>query len=472
VKTTVERELKLEADGSLSIDDLGGEPVEPRTFTSTYYDTGDGLLLRLGIQLRRRLEDGANVWQLKLPREDGRVELEVDGVPGDPPSELAEVLRAALDGRHLRPVATLRTRRSGRRVDGAEVTLDSVEVLDGQRVASRFTEIEAELVADEPRRLAALERRLCKAGARATDGRSKLRRVLDPAEPEHPGKRAPAVAQVRALLRAQYEQLLRHDPGVRVGGEPEDVHAMRVAVRRLRAVLRAARPMLDPEWVEGLRAELDWLGDHLAPVRDLDVLSAYLDGELISLPSRDAAAGRRLLEPLNEDHEKARGALLEALDTDRYLRLLSALDAAATAPRVRKSDIAVEELARKEFRRLRKFRRRLGTDPSDADLHKLRIGGKRARYAAELAGSARGGAATGFIARAEEFQDVVGEHQDAIVAEKVVRDLAARTRGAGASLAAGRLVERQQDRRRRARDAYPKAWKRLRRAGDRAWRRG
>jgi len=129
-------------------------------------------------------------------------------------------------------------------------------------------------------------------------------------------------------------------------------------------------------------------------------------------------------------------------------------------------------LARKEFRRLRKFRRRLGTDPSDADLHKLRIGGKRARYAAELAGSARGGAATRFIARAEEFQDVVGEHQDEIVAEKVVRDLAARTRGAGASLAAGRLVERQQDRRRRARDAYPKAWKRLRRAGDRAWRRG
>ena len=91
MKTTVERELKLGADGSLSIDDLGGEPVEPRTFTSTYYDTGDGLLLRLGIQLRRRLEDGANVWQLKLPREDGRVELEVDGVPGDPPSELAEV---------------------------------------------------------------------------------------------------------------------------------------------------------------------------------------------------------------------------------------------------------------------------------------------------------------------------------------------------------------------------------------------
>ena len=344
-------------------------------------------------------------------------------------------------------------------------------MLDGQRVASRFTEIEAELVADEPRQLAALERRLCKAGARATDGRSKLRRVLDPAEPEHPGKRAPAVAQVRALLRAQYEQLLRHDPRSRgrgAGGRSCDAGCGASLARGTPRRKANARSGVG----RGLREELEWLGDHLAPVRDLDVLSAHLDGELISLPSRDAAAGRRLLELLNEDHEKARGALLEALDTDRYLRLLSALDAAATAPRVRKSDIAVEELARKEFRRLRKFRRRLGSDPSDADLHKLRIGGKRARYAAELAGSARGGAATGFIARAEEFQDVVGEHQDAIVAEKVVRDLAARTRGAGASLAAGRLVDRQQDRRRRARDAYPKAWKRLRRAGDRAWRRG
>jgi CHAD domain-containing protein len=124
-----------------------------------------------------------------------------------------------------------------------------------------------------------------------------------------------------------------------------------------------------------------------------------------------------------------------------------------------------------EFRRLRKRRRRVGPDPSAADLHKLRIRGKRARYAAELAASARGGAAKRFIDRAETFQDVLGEHQDAIVAEKAVRGLAARARSVGASLAAGRLIERQQDRRRQARDAFPKAWKRLRRAGDRAWRR-
>ena len=47
---------------------------------------------------------------------------------------------------------------------------------------------------------------------------------------------------------------------------------MRVATRRMRAILRAARPLLDPEWVRSLRAELGWLGGALGPVRDLDVL--------------------------------------------------------------------------------------------------------------------------------------------------------------------------------------------------------
>ena len=126
-----------------------------------------------------------------------------------------------------------------------------------------------------------------------------------------PGTHAPAVAHLRAMLRAQHEQLLRHDPGVRVGGEPEDVHAMRVAVRRSRAVLRVAKPMLDPDWVDGLRTELEWLGDNLAPVRDLDVLSSYLEQELASLASQEATSGRQLLELLAEDHERARQALLE-----------------------------------------------------------------------------------------------------------------------------------------------------------------
>ena len=469
MRKTMERELKLDADGTLSIEDLGGEPLESRTFTSVYYDTDNQLLMRLGISIRRRIENGKSVWQLKLPRDDGRLELESDGGPAGPPDDLEDLLRAPLLSRRLHPLVSLRTHRSGRLVDGAEVTLDEVEVMDGQHVVSRFSEVEAELVGGSPELLASLEQRLLRAGARPTDGSSKLRRVVELNRPEKPDRRAPAIAHLRALLRAQHDELVGHDPGVRVGGEAEDVHAMRVAVRRSRAVLRTAKPILDPPWVDELRAELEWLGDSLATVRDLDVFTAYLAGELESLAADEARDGKRLIELLRDDHVRARAALLAVLDSHRYLQLLARLDAAAEAPRVRDASVTVEQLARDEFRRLRKRHRRLGDDPGAAALHKFRIRGKRARYAAELAERAKGASATRFIERAKELQDALGEHQDAIVAEQKLRELARRADCPGAALAAGRILERQQARRLHARNEFPKTWKRLRRAGERAW---
>jgi CHAD domain-containing protein len=116
--------------------------------------------------------------------------------------------------------------------------------------------------------------------------------------------------------------------------------------------------------------------------------------------------------------------LLDTLESDRYLNLLSHLDAAAAAPRVRDTRAVLEQLARKEFRKLRKHHRRLGGDPSAAALHEFRIRGKRARYAAELAARSRGAPATRFVARAEKLQDVLGQHQDAIVAEHELNKLA------------------------------------------------
>jgi CHAD domain-containing protein len=99
-------------------------------------------------------------------------------------------------------------------------------------------------------------------------------------------------------------------------------------------------------------------------------------------------------------------------------------------------------------------------------LHRLRIRAKRARYAAEAVGAKKE-----FVDRAKDLQDVLGEHQDAVVAEERIRDLLARVRGTGrTALAAGRLIERQRLRRANARRAWPKAWKRLERAGDAAWR--
>jgi len=59
---------------------------------------------------------------------------------------------------------------------------------------------------------------------------------------------------------------------------------------------------------------------------------------------------------------------------------------------------------------------------------------------------------------------VLGEHQDAIVAEARLRELLAKAPSSGAAFAAGRLVERERARKAAARAALPKAWRKLERA--------
>ena len=99
----------------------------------------------------------------------------------------------------------------------------------------------------------------------------------------------------------------------------------------------------------------------------------------------------------------------------------------------------------------------------------MRIRGKRARYAAELAEGTVGKPAARFVLDAKRLQDVVGAHQDAVVAEERVRSLLDRAEGARAQFAAGRIVERERGRRRAARAAFPAAWARLEKSGKRAW---
>ncbi|HEY0636908.1 MAG TPA: CHAD domain-containing protein, partial [Pseudonocardiaceae bacterium] len=93
----------------------------------------------------------------------------------------------------------------------------------------------------------------------------------------------PPEHQVRVALDTRLRAMLAHEAGTRSGVDPEDLHQMRVAVRRTRAVLRAARPLLDRRWADGLRARLGDVGRALGPVRDLDVLLERLHGEAAAL---------------------------------------------------------------------------------------------------------------------------------------------------------------------------------------------
>ncbi len=456
MRSTLERELKLDPGEGFTLPDLPGERLESRLFTSTYYDTPDRSLAGAGLTLRRRVENGLSRWQLKLPRGgNARAELEAPGGPVGPPAPLADLLVAHVRHGRLGPVATLRTRRAGVRVadEGqtiADVTLDSVAVLDAGRSAGEFAELEIELVDGDDRDLERLARTLRKAGAKTSDGVPKLLRVLPPPPRLSAPEEATAIELLRVLLAEQLRELRRYDPGVRLGDDAEDVHRYRVATRRSRALVRATKPLLGNR-LAALANELKWLARLLGPVRDLDVLIERLRGEARNL-DRDRSAGETLVALLEEERERLRDRLLEALGSERYFELLDAFEVVVAGLADVTSAGDARELAAGEFQELRRAAEQLPSEPSDTELHALRITAKHARYAAELVAAGRTSKSLQrYLDALKELQDVVGEHQDAVVAEERLRKLArART-----ALAAGRLVEAERARRAEQRRLYP-----------------
>jgi CHAD domain-containing protein len=370
------------------------------SYVASYHDTADRRLTRANIVLRRRMENGVGVWEAEIA---GHV-VSAPGGPVQVPDEIAQALLAPLRGADLVEIARMRT--------------------------SHEDEQEA------------------------------LHDTLEP--PGAPAKRAPAVEHVRAYLGKQLSEIERNDPVVRLDRDVEALHDLRVAVRRSRAVLRAARDLFEPEWLDGLREELRWLGGELGPARDLDVLLGQLRVEREVVGIEAAPVVKRI----ERERRAARKRAVDALGSERYLALLDELRVAVDHPPVRAVDVRLDRIAARTFRKLEREMAALGESPSDSGLHRARIRAKRARYAAELAIPVARKPAERFVKAAKRFQDVVGEHQDAIVAEERIRAYA---ESADAAFGAGRLVERQRARRARARAQVPKAWKRLQRSGRRAW---
>lgn len=491
----LEREVKLGAAPGFHLPDLdipeegllAEAPIEQRLET-TYYDTEDLRLARWGYSLRHRAGEG---WTLKVPAgsdDSGalhRDELNFVGPARTPPPMARALVTGLARGAPLRPVAHLWTRRrkvrisrtGGERV--AEVVDDEVSVLDGRRVAARFREVEVELAeATESGVLGALMDRLQAAGAGAPDPVPKHVRALGPraqlppeAEPAEVSSTASAGDVVRHAFASAVQSLIRHDPGVRLGDDPEDVHQARVAIRRLRSHLRTFRSLLEPEWSERLRSELSWLGGELGAVRDAEVLHDRLAQRLADLPAADRAAGARVLERLAADVENSRKDLLRALDSERYLALLGLLVTAADRPELlpaaeHPADDVLPGLAGRSWRQLRKQVRALPEDPADTDLHMVRIRAKRARYAADASALVCGKDAERFARAAARVQTVLGEHQDSVTAQGWLRGQALRGRSA---FAAGELFAAERTAQARARSQWPKAWKALDQKRLRQW---
>jgi CHAD domain-containing protein len=249
-----------------------------------------------------------------------------------------------------------------------------------------------------------------------------------------------AAEVLQAYLRTQANALATLEAQVR-DGEPGSVHQMRIATRRLRAVLRSFRNVIPAADSGHLSDELRWLGHALGRARDDEVLTAHLHERLQTVPTE------LLVGPVQarvQGHFAPRraasvAALLEVLDSPRYTALLAELNRLthqplhgpkADAPARDVLPAAVRRAYRQASRRMRRARHTPAGPDRDAALHQARKAARRTRYAAEAAAPAAGHPARKFATQMKHVQSVLGDHHDSVVARQEARDL-----GIGAHLA-------------------------------------
>ncbi len=437
----LEREVKLGAAPAFQLPDLNGvahglaaTALREQRLETVYYDTPDLRLARWGCSLRFRQGQG---WTLKLPSASPgaplvRRELEFPGDPHRPPDAAKAVVLAYVRRASLVPVTTLSTvRKTVQLKDPAgavkvEVVDDDVSVIKGLRVADRFRELEVELGDHSDDVLAPVLSRLKAAGAGDLDQTPKYLRALGTraAQPPEVGvvdldRDVSAGDLLRNVIAASALSLLRHDPGIRLGDDPEDVHRARVATRRLRSQLGTFRGFLRSEWSDPLRRELGWLANELGAVRDRQVMADRVRARSSHVPHEDTAPVKELANQLSAESEEFRGRLILLMRSDRYIELLETLIQASRSPALlpeaqTPARAAIPATVRSDWKRLRSSVRALPDDPTDAGLHRVRILAKRARYAAEAARPVGGKKSVAFAEAAAELQRVLGDHQDSV----------------------------------------------------------
>ena len=466
-----EREAKLVVDRSFEVppaETLADEVASVRTEAveqhAVYFDTSDLRLTRSGVSLRYRSDDG---WTVKLPESRTassmtRTEHTFAGDTGPPPAPAASLVRPWSRAAPLVEIATIDTsRRKTFLLDEqggllAEVDDDAVSGTTPVAGGTRFREIEIELAEQTPDAfLDDVVRTFRTAGAEPTRAESKIARVLGSAAAEPPdvpdGLSLGSKASVEDLVRAAFvrclQQLLAFDPVIRLSDDDEAVHKVRVATRRLRSDLRTLRPMLDRDWSEPLRAELKWLGSVLGEVRDADVLLAALGREGAQLPDEHRDAVEQLRGRLRTARSRDRDALLRALDSDRYAHLLDRLVEAAASPslrdegeRDRRAADVVQRLAAKP---------RQAVSQAHAQRRRATFGCRssrgpqgRSRCATPMNWSrpSRARRRRRRPRRFEAVQEVLGAHQDAVVAGAWLADTARDSESDKEAFAAGELA--------------------------------
>lgn len=423
--------------------------------TAVYHDTPDLTLFRWQVTLRRREGGVDQGWHLKLPvfgegdwvRDELQTPL-TSGSIGQIPAELADIISPLVRAQALIPVVELRTQRTPRIVSNAEhlplveIVDDTVAVVDqtGTPLAI-FRELEIELLDNDNQEAVEAMDRLSSAlltvgaipGTMSKAAAALGPRASAPADvPELPTPPRSGIAAdaIRSTIAGHVRDLIFADVAVR-RDLPDAVHQVRVAGRRLRSILRTFDPLLEHEWAETLEEELAWLATEMGIIRDSEVLEERLIAHSALLPQPQAElAVHAIRAALDRRVEGARSGAMAALRSDRHTYLIEDLVSAAREPLILDEAYQVCEdvlppLVARAWNALAKSCRKLELQGPPDEWHRARIKAKRARYAVDAVlpvfptSDVRR-----FSKSLAEITELLGDHQDAHVAQNFVQELA------------------------------------------------
>jgi triphosphatase len=446
-------------------------PGPASELSDVYYDTEDWRFYRAGYAVRVRRDDESAEATMKalMPAAGGlrrrrEISEPLEGIetPKGTSGPVGERIRRVAGTADLRPLFEVRTRRrtfalrteqpsSGEIVEDtsgtirlqnaeqdaivvAEVALDESEVFANGGAMTHLSRVEVEVGSDAAIHVGVGDfvevlREALKLRPTRT---SKFRTGLSVAglNPEVAPDLGPTKIDATlscgevafAILRRHFAAMLAHEPGVRLGEDPEELHDMRVATRRLRAALKLYSDVL-PKRSERYERDLRWVAGALGDVRDLDVHLGRLSEEA----SRNGQVLEEVVALLRERRIEARRRMLEALDSDRYERLVASFSGTLRRGRspTRTSPIlkAAPELVRDRYKKVRKAANTLSEDSPPEHFHDLRKKGKRLRYALEPLQEVYGKPAKKMVKLLKKTQDDLGDHQDLIVACGLMEEL-------------------------------------------------
>lgn len=255
---------------------------------------------------------------------------------------------------------------------------------------------------------------------------------------------------LQAILTAQAFAVSTQRNNILASTDPEGVHQMRIAVRRIRSVLRSLG-MADSELAQKARG----LTAQLGTVRDLDVLLARYQ-------KQDVQAG--YIEHLQTQWRRKRKALKELLQSNRYREFEETLQQfqRGLTPFGMNTIQAAEHFIGQELKRTKRKGRRISKDAPDRQIHKLRLQCKRLRYLVELFERHGNIRLDAFKHAARALQSLLGEFVDEQTAIAAIRDYAAHLTPSAdtreALIECGRQIEAHERAAASYRSEIPGAW--------------